>query len=115
MNEEIRNGLSDEMKSFVDNYRTALEEQYTADTNALANQRKLDYTTIMNTANRSGMLHSSFPGINKLKYDVGTYDPGMIKLQQTKQTGLDKLYSNVGNYYNQIKSYREAISDLASA
>lgn len=115
MNDDIKNNLSDEMKSFVDNYRTALGEQYTADTNALANQRNIDHTTIMSGANRSGLLHSSFPGIRKLKYDVGNYDPSSIKLQQSYQTGLDKLYSNIGNYYNQIKSYKEAIADLASA
>ena len=57
MNDDIKNNLSDEMKSFVDNYRTALGEQYTADTNALANQRNIDHTTIMSGANRSGLLH----------------------------------------------------------
>lgn len=100
---------------FIQNYRQALEDQYNADTAALANQRKLDHTTIMSGANRAGMLHSTFPTINKLKYDVGTYEPQLIKVRQGYTTGLDNLYNNVSKYYNQIKSIQEKIADLNEA
>lgn len=116
MNDEVKNNLnawsSNNIGDFVQNYRQALSDQYAADTAALANQRNLDYTTIVSGANRSGLLHSSFPTIRKLRYDVNTYEPNLVKLQQGYQTGLDKLYSNVANYYNQIKDYQEKIADL---
>ena len=103
---------SGDMGTFMQNYRTALEDQYTADTNALNNQRNLDYTTIMNAASRRGLLHSNFPARDKLKYDTATYEPQLIKLRQSYQTGLDKLYENVAKYYNQAKSIQEKIADL---
>lgn len=107
------NGYSSgDMGTFMQNYRTALEDQYNADVNALNTQRALDQTTIMNAANRSGLLHSSFPTQNKLKYDVGTYEPQLIKLRQGYQTGLDTLYNNAIKYYNQAKKYQESIADL---
>ena len=116
MNDDIKQTLSGastgDINAFIENYRNALGDQYTADTNALKNQRNLDYTTIMSNANRRGMLHSSFPAIDKLKYDVSSYEPSLIKLNQSYQTGLDKLYSNVGSYYNNIKNLRESIADL---
>lgn len=116
MNDDIKQALrdvaGDDMSNFVENYRQAVEDQYNADVNALNNQRNLDYTTIMSNANTRGMLHSTFPTRDKLKYDVGTYEPNLIKLQQGYQTGLDKLYSNVASYYNQIKDIQEKIADL---
>ena len=116
MNEDIRNKLNEwssgDMGTFIQNYRTALEDQYNADVSALNNQRNLDYTTIMSGANMRGMLHSNFPTRDKLKYDTGTYEPQLIKLRQGYQTGLDKLYSNAVNYYNIAKDYQEKIADL---
>ena len=117
MNADFINKLNEtsasgDLGTFVGNYRTALGDQYNADVKALENQRKLDQTTIMNAANRSGLLHSSFPTINKLKYDTQTYEPQLIKLNQGYQTGLDKLYSNVASYYNNIKDIQEKIADL---
>lgn len=119
MNEDVRNALQNvsgnDLNTFIDNYRAAFSDQYTADKEALANQRKLDYTTIMSGANVRGMLHSNFPTREKLKYDVNTYEPNLTKLNQTYQTGLDTLYKNVANYYNQIKDYQEKIADLNAA
>lgn len=109
---EISNGS--DLGSFVENYRKALEDQYTADKNALEAQRKIGQTGIMSGANRAGLLHSSFPTINKLKYDVNTYEPAYIKLQQGYSTGLDTLYGNVAKYYNQIKEYQDQIAHLNS-
>lgn len=116
MNADFINTLNEystgDLGTFAQNYRQALEDQYNADVNALNNKRNLDYTTIMSGANARGMLHSSFPTRDKLKYDVNTYEPALVKTRQTYQTGLDSLYKNVGNYYNQIKNIQEKIADL---
>lgn len=116
MNEEIVNKLNEyssgELGTFMQNYRQALGDQYAADVNAINNQRNLDYTTIMNAANRRGLLHSNFPAIDKLKYDVGTYEPQLIKLRQGYQTGIDKLYNNAVKYYNQAKDIQQKIAEL---
>lgn len=118
MNDEVKNKLneysSDNLGSFMSNYRTALEDQRTADMNALENQRNLAYTGIMTGANRRGLLHSNFPTRDKLRYDVDTYEPARVKIQNTYQTGLDTLYNNAAKYLNQIKQYREKTSDLNS-
>lgn len=103
------------MGDFIRSYRDSLEEQYNANTAALNNQRNLDYTTIMSNANTKGMLHSTFPTRDKLKYDVNTYEPSLVKLQQGYRTGIDKLYENVASYYNQIKDIQEKIADLNEA
>ena len=116
MNDEVKNKLneysSDNLGDFMSNYRTALEEQRTADLGNLENQRNLAYTGIMTGANRRGLLHSNFPARDKLRYDVETYEPAKIKIQQSYQTGLDTLYNNAAKYLNQIKSYREKTSDI---
>lgn len=119
MNDEVKEALKSisggDINTFVDNYRAALKEQYDADTANLNNQRNLDYTTINSTANVKGMLHSNFPTRDKLKYDVSTYDPNMIKLRQSYQTGLDSLYSNAAKYYNTIRQYQQQIADYNEA
>lgn len=116
MNEEMINKLngisSGDLGTFMQNYRQALEDQQTADINALNNQRNLDYTTIMNSANRRGLLHSNFPARDKLRYDVSSYDPQYIKLRQSYQTGIDKLYENAAKFFNQHKDIEEKIADL---
>ena len=109
---KLNESSSGDMGNFVQSYRQSLEDQYNADVNALNNQRNLDYTTIMSGANTKGMLHSTFPTRDKLKYDTTTYEPNLVKTRQSYQTGLDSLYSNVANYYNQIKNYKESISDI---
>lgn len=119
MNTDLINKLNEvssgnDLGSFVENYRKALEDQYTADKDALEAQRKIGQTGIMSGANRAGLLHSSFPTINKLKYDVNTYEPAYTKLQQGYRSGLDTLYGNVAKYYNQIKEYQDQIAHLNS-
>lgn len=109
---EFSNGS--DLGSFIENYRTALEDQYTADKDALEAQRKIGQTGIMSGANRAGLLHSSFVPIRQLQYDVATYEPNLVKLRQSYQTGLDTLYSNIPKYYNQIKKYQEDIAHLNS-
>ena len=118
MNDDVKNMFNEyssgDVVSFMDNYRQALEDQKTADINALDNQRNLDYTGIMVGANRRGLMHSNLPARDKLRYDVGTYEPNLIEVQNTYQTGLDTLYSNAAKYLNQIKKYRENIAELNS-
>lgn len=109
---EVSNGS--DLGSFIENYRTALEDQYTADKESLEAQRNIGHTGIMSGANRAGLLHSSFPTINKLKYDVNTYEPALVKLRQGYQTGMDTLYSNAAKYYNTIKNYQDSIAHINS-
>lgn len=110
--DKIQANSSGNMGEFIQNYRTSLEDQYNADTQAIENQRNLGYTSIMSGANRRGLLHSSFPTISKLQYDVNTYEPALVKARQSYQTGLDSLYSNVAKNFNTIKSLQEKIADL---
>lgn len=118
MNEETRNKANEyaspEVMNFMDNYRKALDEQRLADINTLENQRNFDYTGIMVGANRRGLMHSNFPTRDKLRYDVGTYEPNLVKIQNTYQTGLDTLYSNAAKYLNQIKKLRDNTAELNS-
>lgn len=119
MNADAINKLNEitsggDISEFVKNYRQSLDDQYAADKAALETQRNLGHTAIMSGANRSGLLHSSFPTIRKLRYDVDTYEPNLIKTRQTYQTGLDTMYSNVGKYINTIKKYQDQIAHLNS-
>ena len=115
MNDSIKQALQDvsggDINTFVSNYRTALEDQYNANVSALENQRKLGQTGIMTGAVRTGLLHSSFVPIRKLRYDTETYEPALVKIQQSYQTGLNDLYNNVSEYYNKIKKYQQQIAD----
>lgn len=115
MNDSIKQALQDvsggDINTFVSNYRTALEDQYNANVSALENQRKLGQTGIMTGAVRTGLLHSSFPTIRKLRYDTETYEPALVKARQSYQTGLNDLYNNVSEYYNKIRKYQQQVAD----
>ena len=50
-----------------------------------------------------------------LMVDTQTYLPNTIKVQQTYQTGLQKLRENTLNLANQLKSVNEAIAELNEA
>lgn len=104
--------VPDELKSFVTAYRDTLQPQYDTAVNELNQQRKNDYQTLMSQANAAGMLHSNFPAREKIKYDTQTYQPNLIKLRQSYQTGVDTLRENVVKTANQIKSLQEKIADL---
>lgn len=118
MNDELAKKIDElsqgNISSFIENYRQSFEDQYAADKAALENQRRLDQTSIMSGANARGVLHSSFPTIDKLKYDTTTYEPNLTKLHTGYMTGLDSLYNNVAKYYNQIKKYQQQIADYNS-
>ena len=104
--------IDQESDPFITAYRDSLERQRDLSLQNLANQRKLDQTTIMAGANKAGMMYSNFPQRSKIQYDTQTYLPGQVKIQQGYQTGLQKLRENIINTSNQLKSVNEAIADL---
>ena len=97
---------------FIKAYRESLEAQRASNQKQLEQNKRNYYTSIMGAANRRGMMYSNFPQRDKIKYDVGTYMPYVVKNQQSYQTGLDTLRNNAISLWNKIKTYDEAISDL---
>lgn len=104
--------MNDELNSFIANYRNELDRQHDLGMQNLDNNRRNQFQNLMGSANSAGMMYSNFPERAKMQYDTSTYLPSKIKLQQSYQTGLDKLRSNTTNYINQLASINEAISDL---
>lgn len=104
--------MNDELNSFIANYRNELDRQRDLGMQNLDNNRRNQFQSLMGAANTAGMMYSNFPERSKMQYDTSTYLPSKIKLQQSYQTGLDKLRSNTTNYINQLASINEAISDL---
>ena len=104
--------MNDELNSFIANYRNELDRQRDLGMQNLDNNRRNQFQNLMGSANSAGMMYSNFPERAKMQYDTSTYLPSKIKLQQSYQTGLDKLRSNTTNYINQLASINEAISDL---
>lgn len=101
-----------QIKDFYQNYRDSLDRQYQTGVANLDQQRRNNYASIMGGANKMGMMYSSWPTRDKIKYDQSTYTPNLIKTYQGYRTGLDKLRSNILNYQNQIKNIQEAINEL---
>ena len=104
--------MNDEVNSFIANYRNELDRQRDLGVQNLENNRRNQFQNLMGAANTAGMMYSNFPERAKMQYDTNTYLPAQIKLQQSYQTGLDKLRSNTTNYINQLASINDAISDL---
>lgn len=104
--------INDKVDPFVTQYRDALERQRDLSNQNLDNTRRNDFASIMGNANTSGMMYSNFPERTKIQYDTQTYMPSQTKIQNTYQTGLDKLRTNVVNLSNQLKNINDAISDL---
>lgn len=104
----------EEIKSFYQNYRDSLDRQYQSNEQALEQQRKNAQASIMSGANKLGMMYSNFPVRSKIQYDQNTYQPAYIKLQNTYQTGLDQLRSNILKYQNSIAEIQDSIAHLNS-
>ena len=104
--------INDTIDPFINAYRDSLQRQRDLSLQNLDNQRRLDQRSIMTSANKAGMMYSNFPQRDKIKYDTQTYLPAQVKIQQSYQTGLDKLRQNTINLSNQLKSINEAIADL---
>ena len=103
------------INQFVKNYREALGRQYQTSLQGLNQQRLNDQRSIMSNANARGMMFSNFPARDKIIYDQQNYLPNMVKLNQSYQTGLDKLRANIVNYQNSIKDIQDAIAELNNA
>ena len=103
-----------EWQDFYRNYRESLSRQNENDAILLDQQRRNAQASIMSGANKAGLLYSNFPQRSKLQYNVSTYQPAQIKLQNTYQTGLSALQNNILNYQNSIKDIQEAINHLNS-
>lgn len=103
-----------QIKDFYQNYRDSLDRQYQSAIQSLSQQRKNVQASIMSGANKAGMMYSNFPMREKIKYDVSTYQPAQIKLQNTYMTGLDQLRNNILKYQNSIREIQESIAHLNS-
>lgn len=102
------------IKGFYQNYRDSLDRQYQAAVQSLEQQRKNAQTSIMGAANKSGMMYSNFPMRTKIQYDQNTYQPALIKLNTSYQTGLDTLRNNILKYQNSIAEIQDSIAHLNS-
>lgn len=102
------------LKNFYQNYRDSLDRQYQTATQALDQQRKNAFSSIMSGANKAGMMYSNFPTRSKIQYDQNTYQPAQIKLQSSYQTGLDTLKNNILKYQNSIAEIQDSIAHLNS-
>lgn len=107
--------INDTIDPFINAYRDSLQQQRDLAMQNLDNTRRNDYASIMSNANTAGALYSNFPQRDKIKYDAQTYQPNQIKIQQSYQTGLDKLRSNIISTANQLKTINEAIAELNAA
>ncbi len=107
--------INDTIDPFINAYRDSLQQQRDLAMQNLDNTRRNDYASIMSNANTAGALYSNFPQRDKIKYDTQTYQPNQIKIQQSYQTGLDKLRSNIISTANQLKTINEAIAELNAA
>ena len=104
----------DTIKSFYQNYRDSLDRQYQSALQSLEQQRKNAQTSIMSGANKAGMLYSNFPMRSKIQYEQNTYQPALIKLNTSYQTGLDTLRNNITKYQNSIAELQDSIAHLNS-
>lgn len=103
-----------EWQDFYKNYRESLSRQNETNKQNLWQQRRNAQASIMSGANKAGMLYSNFPERSKIQYDVGTYEPAVVKSQTTYQTGLDTLRNNILKYQNSIKDIQDSIAHLNS-
>ena len=104
--------INDKVDPFITQYRDSLERQRDLGNQNLDNTRRNDFAQIMGNANTAGMMYSNFPERTKIQYDTTNYMPNQTKIQNTYQTGLDKLRTNVVSLSNQLKNINDAISDL---
>lgn len=104
----------DQIKDFYQNYRNSLDRQYQSAMQALDQQRKNVQASIMSSANKAGMMYSNFPARSKIQYDQNTYQPAVIKLNNSYRTGLDTLRNNIIKYQNSIAEIQDSIAHLNS-
>lgn len=105
---------TDTIKDFYQNYRDSLDRQYQSAMQALNQQRGNIQTSIMSSANKAGMMYSNFPMRSKIQYDQNSYQPAMIKINNSYRTGLDTLRNNILKYQNSIAEIQDSIAHLNS-
>ena len=103
-----------EWQDFYKNYRESLSRQNENSKILLDQQRRNAQQSIMSGANKVGMLYSNFPERSKMMYDINTFQPAQIKLQNTYQTGLNQLQNNILKYQNSIREIQDSIAHLNS-
>lgn len=104
----------DEIKGLYEAYRDSISRQKENAIQTLEQQRVNDHANIMANANTQGMMYSNLPERQKIQYDMGTYEPAVVKTQTSYQTGLDTLRNNIVKYQNSIKNIQDAINHLNS-
>lgn len=104
----------DQIKDFYRNYRDSLDRQYQSAMQALNQQRNNIQASIMSGANKAGMMYSNFPMRSKIQYDQNSYQPAVIKINNSYRTGLDTLRNNILKYQNSIADIQESIAHLNS-
>ena len=107
--------MNDEIQNFINAYRDSLGTQRDLAFQNLENTRRNAYQSIMSSANNAGMMYSNFPERAKIQYDTNTYMPAKTNIQNTYQTGLDTLRSNIVNTLNNIKDLRDATAATNTA
>lgn len=96
---------------FVSKYRDMLTRSKDAQIMQLQQQRENDFATIMGEANKAGMAYSNFPTRTKMQYDAQTYNPNLLKIQTSYQTGLDDIRNKGVELANYLKNAQESIDD----
>lgn len=109
---EILGNLQNAVQDFYTAYRDSLGRTKDETMQDLKNERRNAFQNIMSSANSAGMMYSNFPERTKRFYDTNTYNPAIVKAQNTYQTGLDTLRSNVVNAMNTIADYNDEIANL---
>lgn len=109
---DINDPLGNNLNDFVKRYRDSLDRAYTANINALNQQKRNAFASTMAAANNRGMMYSNFPERTKYQYEATSYLPNVAQSRSTYQTGLDKLRNNSVDMYNNIKNVEEAIAEL---
>lgn len=104
--------INDEINGFVNAYRESLDRQKDLTLQNAENERRLQFQNLMGAANKTGVMYSNFPERSKYQYDTNVYQPSVAKINQTYQTGLQKLRQNTVDLSNQLASINEAIADL---
>lgn len=104
--------VEENLDPFMQAYRDSLQQVYDSGLKQLNQQRLNDQTSIMSKANTRGMMFSNFPQRDKIQYDANTYNPALVNLRNSYQTGLDSLRTKGVDLANSIKKTQEAIADL---
>lgn len=108
---DIQNALNS-ISNFANKYRDYLEGQRNMAIQNLDNTRNNAFQNIMANSNTAGMMYSNFPERSKYQYNTATYLPARTKIEDTYNTGLDALKSNVVKMANSLAEYNDEIASL---